>query len=370
MEYRPLVGFIWAISPFNFTSIGGNLCSAPALMGTTAVWKPSHTGTLSNYHLFRLFEEAGLPPGVINFVPGNPVMMTDVLFAEERMAGIHFTGSTAVFQSLWQKLAANLDRYRSYPRIVGETGGKDFIVAHPSADVAALTVAMVRGGYEYQGQKCSAASRCYVPKSMWPELRERLVAMIGDIRMGDPADFSNFMAAVIDRKSYTKITGYIEEAKADPGIEIVAGGGASDEVGYFIEPTLLRADDPHARVICEEIFGPVLSVYVYPDDSWSETLTLVDTTSPYALTGAVFAQDRAALIEAKRALRYAAGNFYLNDKPSGAVVGQQPFGGARASGTNDKAGSPLNLLRWVSPQTIKETFVPPIDYRFPHMQAE
>ena len=370
LEYRPLEGFIWAISPFNFTSIGGNLCSAPALMGTTAVWKPSHTGTLSNYRLFRLFEEAGLPTGVINFVPGNPVMMTDVLFAEERMAGIHFTGSTAVFQSLWQKLAANLDRYRSYPRIVGETGGKDFIVAHPSADVAALAVAMVRGAYEYQGQKCSAASRCYVPKSIWPELRERLVAMIGDIRMGDPADFSTFMAAVIDRKAYSKITGYIEAAKVDSGVEIVAGGGASDDVGYFIEPTLLRVDDPSAVVMCQEIFGPVLSVYVYPDESWSEMLSLVDTTSPYALTGAVFSQDRAALIEAKRVLRYAAGNFYVNDKPTGAVVGQQPFGGARASGTNDKAGSPLNLLRWVSPQTIKETFAPPHDYRYPHMQAE
>ncbi|MEE8267523.1 MAG: L-glutamate gamma-semialdehyde dehydrogenase [Gemmatimonadales bacterium] len=370
LEYRPLEGFIWAISPFNFTSIGGNLCSAPALMGTTAVWKPSHTGTLSNYHMFRLFEEAGLPPGVINFVPGNPVMMTDVLFAEERIAGIHFTGSTAVFQSLWQKLAANLDRYRSYPRIVGETGGKNFIVAHPSADVAALAVAMVRAAYEYQGQKCSAGSRCYVPKSIWPELRERLEAMIGDIRMGDPADFTNFMAAVIDQKAYTKITGYIEAAKADSGVEIVAGGGASDDVGYFIEPTLLRVDDPSAVVMCEEIFGPVLTVYVYADESWSEMLSLVDTTSPYALTGAVFSQDRAALIEAKRVLRYAAGNFYVNDKPTGAVVGQQPFGGARASGTNDKAGSPLNLLRWVSPQTVKETFVPPVDYRYPHMQAE
>ncbi len=370
LEYRPLEGFIWAISPFNFTSIGGNLCSAPALMGTTAVWKPSHTGTLSNYHMFRLFEEAGLPPGVINFVPGNPVMMTDVLFAEERIAGIHFTGSTAVFQSLWQKLAANLDRYRSYPRIVGETGGKNFIVAHPSADVAALAVAMVRAAYEYQGQKCSAGSRCYVPKSIWPELRERLEAMIGDIRMGDPADFSNFMAAVIDQKAYAKITGYIEAAKADSGVEIVAGGGASDDVGYFIEPTLLRVDDPSAVVMCEEIFGPVLTVYVYADESWSEMLSLVDTTSPYALTGAVFSQDRAALIEAKRVLRYAAGNFYVNDKPTGAVVGQQPFGGARASGTNDKAGSPLNLLRWVSPQTVKETFVPPVDYRYPHMQAE
>ncbi len=370
LEYRPLEGFIWAISPFNFTSIGGNLCSAPALMGTTAVWKPSHTGTLSNYHMFRLFEEAGLPPGVINFVPGNPVMMTDVLFAEERIAGIHFTGSTAVFQSLWQKLAANLDRYRSYPRIVGETGGKNFIVAHPSADVAALAVAMVRAAYEYQGQKCSAGSRCYVPKSIWPELRERLEAMIGDIRMGDPADFTNFMAAVIDQKAYTKIIGYIEAAKADSGVEIVAGGGASDDVGYFIEPTLLRVDDPSAVVMCEEIFGPVLTVYVYADESWSEMLSLVDTTSPYALTGAVFSQDRAALIEAKRVLRYAAGNFYVNDKPTGAVVGQQPFGGARASGTNDKAGSPLNLLRWVSPQTVKETFVPPVDYRYPHMQAE
>ncbi len=370
LEYRPLEGFIWAISPFNFTSIGGNLCSAPALMGTTAVWKPSHTGTLSNYYMFKLFEEAGLPPGVINFVPGDPVMMTDVLFADEHIAGIHFTGSTAVFQSLWQKLANNLANYRSYPRIVGETGGKDFIVAHPSADVAALAVAMVRGAYEYQGQKCSAASRCYVPKSLWPELRERLEAMIGDIRMGDPADFTNFMAAVIDQKAYTKITGYIDTAKADPSVEVVAGGGFSDEVGYYIEPTLLRVDDPTAVVMCEEIFGPVLSVYVYPDESWSETLSLVDTTSPYALTGAVFSQDRAAVREAHRVLRYAAGNFYINDKPTGAVVGQQPFGGARASGTDDKAGSPLNLLRWVAPQTIKETFAPPHDYRYPHMQAE
>ena len=370
LEYRPLEGFIWAISPFNFTSIGGNLCSAPALMGTTAVWKPSHTGTLSNYYMFKLFEEAGLPPGVINFVPGDPVMMTDVLFADEHIAGIHFTGSTAVFQSLWQKLANNLANYRSYPRIVGETGGKDFIVAHSSADVAALAVAMVRGAYEYQGQKCSAASRCYVPKSLWPELRERLEAMIGDIRMGDPADFTNFMAAVIDQKAYTKITGYIEAAKADPSVEIVAGGGFSDEVGYYIEPTLLRVDDPTGVVMCEEIFGPVLSVYVYPDESWSETLSLVDTTSPYALTGAVFSQDRAAVREAHRVLRYAAGNFYINDKPTGAVVGQQPFGGARASGTDDKAGSPLNLLRWVAPQTIKETFAPPHDYRYPHMQAE
>lgn len=370
LEYRPIEGFVWAISPFNFTSIGGNLCGAPALMGTSVVWKPSHTATLSNYYMFKLFEEAGLPPGVINFVPGNPAMMTDVLFADRSIGGIHFTGSTHVFQSLWQKLAANLAHYQSYPRIVGETGGKDFIVAHPSADVAALAVAMVRGAYEYQGQKCSAASRCYVPQSIWKELRGRLEAMIADIAMGDPADFGNFMGAVIDRKAYTKITGYIEEAKVDPGVEVVAGGGASDDVGYFIEPTLLRVDDPAARVMCEEIFGPVLSVYVYPDDQWSDILSTVDTTSPYALTGAVFAQDRAALVEARSVLRYAAGNFYLNDKPTGAVVGQQPFGGARASGTNDKAGSPLNLLRWVSPQTIKETFVPPTDFRYPHMQSE
>jgi len=370
MEYRPLEGFIWAISPFNFTSIGGNLCSAPALMGTTAVWKPSHTGTLSNYHLFRLFEEAGLPPGVINFVPANPVMMSEVLFAEERIAGIHFTGSTAVFQSLWQKLAANLDRYRSYPRIVGETGGKNFIVAHPSADVAALTVAMVRAAYEYQGQKCSAGSRCYVPKSIWPELRERLEAMIGDIRMGDPADFTNFMAAVIDQKAYTKITGYIKAAKADSGVEIVAGGGASDEVGYFIEPTLLRVDDPSAVVMCEEIFGPVLTIHVYRDDALDRALDQCDTASPYALTGAIFSQDREGIVYMTGRLTPAAGNFYSNDKPTGAVIGQQPFGGGRASGTSDKAGSYLNLVRWVSPRTIKETFVPPHDFRYPYMGSD
>ena len=370
LEYRGLEGFVFALSPFNFTSIGGNLCGAPALMGTTAVWKPSHTATLSNYYMYKLFEEAGMPPGVINFVPGNPVMMTETLFAHEMMAGIHFTGSTTVFQSLWQKIANNLSRYRSYPRIVGETGGKDFIVAHPSADVAALTVAIVRGAYEYQGQKCSAASRTYVPKSIWPDLKDRLVAMIKEIKVGDPSDLTNFMGAVIDRKAYTKIMGYIDGAKADPGIEVVAGGEGDDSVGYFIQPTLLRADDPTATVMCEEIFGPVMSVYVYDDDAWSDTLALVDRTSEYALTGAVFAQDRSALHEASKVLRYAAGNFYLNDKPTGAVVGQQPFGGARASGTNDKAGSMLNLLRWVSPQTIKETFVPPTDFRYPYMQAE
>ena len=370
LEYRGLEGFIFALSPFNFTSIGGNLCAAPALMGTAAVWKPSHTATLSNYYMFKLFEEAGLPPGVINFVPGKGAMMVETLFAQEMMAGIHFTGSTAVFQSLWQKLASNLGRYRSYPRIVGETGGKNFIVAHPSADVEALTVAIVRGAFEYQGQKCSAASRAYIPKSMWPDLKERLIAMIGEIKVGDPSDLTTFMGAVIDRKAYTKIMGYIDEAKADPGIEVVTGGEGDDSVGYFIQPTLLRADDPTAKVMCEEIFGPVMSVHVYADEQWSDTLALVDRTSYYALTGAVFAQDRKALMEASAALRYAAGNFYLNDKPTGAVVGQQPFGGSRASGTNDKAGSMLNLIRWVSPQTIKENFVPPTDFRYPSMQAE
>jgi 1-pyrroline-5-carboxylate dehydrogenase len=367
LDYRPLEGFVYAISPFNFTSIGGNLCGAPALMGTTAVWKPSHTATLSNYYMFKLFEEAGLPPGVINFVPGNAVQVTNTLFEHQHLGGIHFTGSTAVFQSLWQGLANNLEKYRSYPRIVGETGGKDFIVAHPSADVDALAVAMVRGAFEYQGQKCSAASRCYIPQSLWPSVRDRVVAMMGDITMGDPTDFTHFIGAVIDKKAFTKISGYQEWAKNEAGVEIVAGGGANGETGWFVEPTLVLVDDPKARVMCEEIFGPVLSVYVYPDATWTDVLSLVDESSPYALTGAVWAQDRAALREASTALRYAAGNFYLNDKPTGAVVGQQPFGGARASGTNDKAGSMLNLLRWVSPQTIKETFVPPKDYRYPHM---
>jgi len=370
LDYRPIEGFVYAISPFNFTSIGGNLCSAPALMGTTAIWKPSHTATLSNYYMFRLFEEAGLPPGVINFVPGKGATVTENVFAHHRLGGIHFTGSTAVFRSLWKQLADNLEQYQSYPRIVGETGGKDFIVAHPSADVDALAVAMVRGAYEYQGQKCSAASRAYVPESLWLGLRERLEAMIGDITMGDPSDFSHFMGAVIDRKAFTKINEYLDYAKADSSMEIVAGGNADDSKGYFIEPTLVRVDDAKAKLMCEEIFGPVLTVYVYPDGEWTDILSVVDGTSEYALTGAVIAQDRAALAEARAALRYAAGNFYLNDKPTGAVVGQQPFGGSRASGTNDKAGSMLNLLRWASPQTIKETFVPPKDFRYPHMQAE
>jgi 1-pyrroline-5-carboxylate dehydrogenase len=367
MDHRPLEGFVYAVTPFNFTAIGGNLPTAPALMGNTVVWKPSHTAALSNWNFYRLLEEAGLPPGVINFLPGDSIEVSRRLLASPDFAGIHFTGSTTVFQSLWKTIADNLERYRTYPRIVGETGGKDFIVAHASADADALAVAMVRGAYEYQGQKCSAASRAYVPDSLWPAVRDRVVAMIEDIRMGDVADFRNFMGAVIDRRAFTRIRDHIEEARRAPGARIVAGGGTDDSVGFFVQPTLLQADDPAYRTMCEEIFGPVLTVHVYPAAKWSETLALVDRTSPYALTGAVFSRDRAALVEADRALRHAAGNYYVNDKPTGAVVGQQPFGGARASGTNDKAGSILNLVRWVSPRSIKETLVPPKDYRYPFM---
>ena len=367
MDHRPLEGFVYAITPFNFTAIGGNLPTAPALMGNTVVWKPAHTAALSNWHIYQLLEEAGLPPGVINFLPGDAIEVSRRLLASPDFAGIHFTGSTTVFRSLWKTIGDNLDRYRTYPRIVGETGGKDFIVAHASADAEALAVAMVRGAYEYQGQKCSAASRAYVPDSLGPAVRDRVVAMIEDIRMGDVADFRNFMGAVIDRRAFARIREHIEAARSAPGVRVVAGGGTDDSVGYFVQPTLLQADDPGYRTMCEEIFGPVLSVHVYPAGKWSETLALVDRTSPYALTGAVFSRDRAALREADRTLRQAAGNFYVNDKPTGAVVGQQPFGGARASGTNDKAGSVLNLLRWVSPRSVKETLVPPKDYRYPYM---
>jgi 1-pyrroline-5-carboxylate dehydrogenase len=367
MDHRPLEGFVYAITPFNFTAIGGNLPTAPALMGNAVVWKPSHTAALSNWHFYQLLQEAGLPPGVINFVPGDAVAVSRTLLAHPEFAGIHFTGSTPVFRSLWKTIGDNLDRYRSYPRMVGETGGKDFIVAHPSADVDALAVAMVRGAYEYQGQKCSAASRAYIPDSLWPAVRDRVVAMIEDIRMGDVADFRNFMGAVIDRRAFTRIRDHLEAARSAPGVKVIAGGGADDRVGYFIQPTLLQVEDPAYRTMCEELFGPVLTAYVYPAAQWSETLRLVDRTGPYALTGAVFARDRAALVEADRVLRQAAGNYYVNDKPTGAVVGQQPFGGARASGTNDKAGSVLNLLRWVSTRSIKETLVPPREYRYPFM---
>jgi 1-pyrroline-5-carboxylate dehydrogenase len=368
LEYRPLEGFVYAVSPFNFTAIGGNLSTSPALMGGVAVWKPASSAMLSAYYVFKILEAAGLPPGVINFLPGSAGMITDGLIASRDLAGIHFTGSTEVFQSMWKTVGENIGRYKSYPRLVGETGGKDFIVAHPSADVDALSVAIVRGGFEYQGQKCSAASRIYVPNSLWKGVRERTVAMMKDIRMGDVRDFRNFVTAVIDKKAFDKISSYIASAKK--GAKIIAGGKCDDRKGYYIEPTLIQATDPSHKLLCEEIFGPVVTVYVYPDGKWKETLKLVDRTSPYALTGAVFASDQGALAEATSGLRYAAGNFYVNDKPTGAVVGQQPFGGARASGTNDKAGSKLNLIRWVNTRTIKETLAPPRDYKYPFMAAE
>jgi 1-pyrroline-5-carboxylate dehydrogenase len=369
MDYRPLEGFVYAITPFNFTAIGANLPTAPALMGNTVVWKPAGSAALSNYFLMRVLEEAGLPPGVINFVPGEAVAVSDRLLADRSLAGIHFTGSTAVFQSLWKGVSQRLDQYGSYPRLVGETGGKDFVLAHPSADVEALAVALVRGAFEYQGQKCSAASRAYVPQSLWTELKRRLLDLIADLRMGDVTDFRNFMGAVIDQRSYTKLEGYIAQGRKDRGVTVLAGGGCNDSQGWFVEPTLIQVRDPKYRTMCEELFGPVLSLYVYPDREWRSTLGLVNSTSPYSLTGAVWARDRTALIEADLALRHAAGNYYVNDKPTGAVVGQQPFGGGRASGTNDKAGSILNLVRWVSARTIKETFVPPNDYRYPFMGA-
>jgi len=370
LDYRPLEGFVYAISPFNFTSIGGNLSSAPALMGTTVVWKPAGTAVYSNYFLMKLLEEAGLPPGVINFLPGPASQISDGLLADRHLGGIHFTGSTEVFQSLWDTVAKNLRQYADYPRLVGETGGKDFILAHASADPDALAAAIVRGAYEYQGQKCSAASRAYVPDTIWPGVRDRVLAMLERIRVGDPADFRNFMGAVIDRKAFDKIKGYVDAAKAAPGVTLLFGGGCDDADGYFIQPTLLQADDPAYRTMCEEIFGPVLTLHVYPERRWTETLRLVDTTSPYALTGAVFARDRRAVSDALTTLRYAAGNFYVNDKPTGAVVGQQPFGGARASGTNDKAGSLFNLIRWVSPRVIKENFAPPTDFAYPFMAEQ
>jgi 1-pyrroline-5-carboxylate dehydrogenase len=367
LEYRPLEGFVYAVTPFNFTAIGGNLACAPALMGNSVLWKPAATAALSNYFVFELLEAAGLPPGVINFVPGDAQTVSSVALESHAFAGLHFTGSTAVFDSLWRATAERLPSYRNYPRLVGETGGKDFVLAHASADVAALSTALLRGAFEYQGQKCSAASRAYVPVSLWPAVKAHLADDLATVKLGDVADFSNFMGAVIDRRAFERITGYIEQARHAGGASIVSGGGSDDRTGYFIQPTVIEVDDPQFVTMREEIFGPVLSVYVYPDAQWAEVLKLVDSTSPYALTGAVFAQDRAALVEASAALRFAAGNFYINDKPTGAVVGQQPFGGARRSGTNDKAGSALNLLRWVSPRTIKETYVPAHHYGYPGM---
>lgn len=370
VECRPLEGFVYAVTPFNFTSIAGNLPHAPALMGNTVVWKPSPHSLLSNYYVMRLFEEAGLPPGVINFVPGDAEVVTRAVLDQGDFAGLHYTGSTAVFRSLWRQVAQRLDDYREYPRLVGETGGKDFLIAHESADGDAIIAAMIRGAYEFQGQKCSALSRAYLPRSMWRETRERLVAEIRSIPMGDVADLNHFMGAVIHRDAFERCARYIGQARGDASCAILAGGGCDDSQGWFVEPTLIEAADPRSAVMCKEIFGPILTVFIYEDDAFGEALDLCDSTSPYALTGAVFATDRRAIALATQRLRFAAGNFYINDKPTGAVVGQQPFGGARASGTNDKAGSALNLLRWMSPRTIKENFDPPRDYRMPYMAGD
>ncbi|NYI04093.1 L-glutamate gamma-semialdehyde dehydrogenase [Allostreptomyces psammosilenae] len=366
-DHRPLEGFVYAITPFNFSAIAGNLPTAPALMGNVVVWKPSPTQTFAAWHLMRLLEEAGLPPGVINMVTGDGRELSEVALVHPDLAGVHFTGSTATFQHLWRTVGENIARYRGYPRLVGETGGKDFVVAHPSADPAVLRTALVRGAFEYQGQKCSAASRAYVPESVWARIRDELVAETESLSMGDVTDLSHFMGAVIDERSFAKNKAAIDRAWTDPSIEVVAGGRYDDSVGYFIRPTILTSTDPDNEVFSTEYFGPILAVYVYPDDAWRQTLDLVDRTAAYALTGAVIAQDRAAVAEATEVLRYTAGNFYVNDKPTGAVVGQQPFGGSRASGTNDKAGSAQNLMRWTTTRSIKETFVPPTDYRYPHM---
>jgi 1-pyrroline-5-carboxylate dehydrogenase len=364
-EYRPLEGFVFAVSPFNFTAIGGNLTSAPALMGNTVVWKPASTATVGAHYVMQLFRAAGLPDGVINLVYGSGAAVGDVALSSPDLAGVHFTGSTAVFQHMWKTVGGQLPLYRSYPRLIGETGGKDFVLAHPSADVDVLATALIRGAFEYQGQKCSAASRAYVPSNLWPALEKRLQEEVSSIRVGDVADFSNFMGAMIDAAAFATQRGAIDEALETA--EVVVGGEYDDSEGWFVNPTVVRTDDPESRLMREELFGPILTVYVYDERRWAETLRLVDSGSAYALTGAVISNDRAAIVEAHRELRNAAGNFYVNDKPSGAVVGQQPFGGGRASGTNDKAGSALNLLRWTSVRSIKENFDPPTDYRYPYM---
>jgi 1-pyrroline-5-carboxylate dehydrogenase len=370
MEYRPLEGFVFAVTPFNFTAIGGNLPAAPALMGNTVLWKPASTAAFSAYYVMRLLQEAGLPDGVVNLVYGSGATIGDAALANPELAGIHFTGSTAVFNSMWKTVGGNIDTYRNYPRIVGETGGKDFIVAHPSADVEAVATAIVRGSFEYQGQKCSAASRVYAPSNLWPDLRERLAGEIKELKVGDVSDFSNFMGAVIDSNALATQRQAIEEANSAAKAKVLVGGGVEDDEGYFVQPTVIETEDPDFRTMREELFGPVVTAFVYPENKWDDTLELVDRTAPYGLTGAVFARDRSAIEDANEKLEYAAGNFYVNDKPTGAVVGQQPFGGARASGTNDKAGSMWNLIRWVSPRTIKETFVPPKDYRYPYMAPD
>jgi 1-pyrroline-5-carboxylate dehydrogenase len=366
VDHRPLEGFVYAVTPFNFTAIAGNLPTAPALMGNTVVWKPAPTQQFAAHFVMRLLEAAGLPPGVVNMVTGDGIAVSDVVLADRDLAGIHFTGSTAVFQHLWRTVGTSIDRYRGYPRIVGETGGKDFVVAHPSADVDVLRTALIRGAFEYQGQKCSAASRAYIPRSVWGRLRDDLIGQTEALTQGDVTDLSNFMGAVIDRKSFSKLSGVLDRVEDDPALSIAAGGTADDSEGFFVRPTIIEGTDPGHEVFTTEYFGPILAVHVYDDADYDTVLTQMEAAAPYALTGSIIAADAAAIAHARDVLRYAAGNFYVNDKPTGAVVGQQPFGGARASGTNDKAGAAQNLMRWTSTRTIKETFVPPRDHRYPH----
>lgn len=369
-DHRPLEGFVYAITPFNFTAIAANLPTAPALMGNTVIWKPSPTQTFSAYLTMQLLEAAGLPPGVINLLTGDGREVSEVVLADPQLAGIHFTGSTATFQHLWREVGMNIERYRSYPRLVGETGGKDFVLAHTSAQPDVLRTALIRGAFDYQGQKCSAASRAYIPRSVWQRIGDDLLSATADLRYGDVTDLSNFGGAVIDARAYVKNARALERAKSAPGVTVAVGGECDDSTGYFVRPTVLLSDDPNDESFSQEYFGPILAVHVYPDDDFDRILTVVDEASPYALTGAVIADDRAAVVKAQNRLRHTAGNFYVNDKPTGAVVGQQPFGGARASGTNDKAGSPMNLQRWTSARSIKETFAPPTRHEYPHMEVQ
>jgi 1-pyrroline-5-carboxylate dehydrogenase len=369
-EHRALEGFVFAVTPFNFTSIAGNLPTAPTLMGNVALWKPASSAVYPAYFLMRLFKEAGLPDGVINFIPGSGSTVGPMVMEHPALAGVHFTGSTAVFQNMWTTVGNNIENYISYPRIVGETGGKDFCIAHKTADVDGLATAMVRGAFEFQGQKCSALSRAYIPNTIWDGVKTKYLSQVATIKMGDPEDFTNFMNAVIDKSAFDTISGYIDYVKISEDADIISGGKYDDSTGYFIEPTTVVTTDPNFKTMEEEIFGPILTIYIYDPKDWDKTLKLVDSTSPYALTGAVFAKDREAIRQASKALNHSAGNFYINDKPTGAVVGQQPFGGGRASGTNDKAGSMFNLVRWVSQRTIKETYEPPKDYRYPFMEEK
>ena len=369
-EHRALEGFVFAVTPFNFTSIAGNLPTSPALMGNVALWKPASSAVYPAYFLMKLFKEAGLPDGVINFIPGSGSTVGPIVMRHPQLAGVHFTGSTAVFQNMWTTVGTNIKKYKSYPRIVGETGGKDFCIAHSSSDAKELATAMVRGAFEFQGQKCSALSRAYIPSTLWDDVKTKYLDQVAGIKMGDPEDFTNFMNAVIDKSAFNTITSFIDYAKNADDAEIISGGGYDDSTGYFIEPTTIVTTNPNFKTMEEEIFGPVLTIYIYDPRDWDKTLQLVDSTSPYSLTGAVFAKDRNAIRKASKVLTHSAGNFYINDKPTGAVVGQQPFGGGRASGTNDKAGSMFNLIRWVSQRTIKETYEPPKDYRYPFMEEK